>query len=363
MPHVELLKVPSYAAGLVAIRKGRAVCLLGDEVVLREMIGNGTRLLDGELGAERYVVGVPKGRADLLAAVNAVIEGKDRAGLSRRRIAATLEPGWLTVAVRGGLPGVTFQHVDGSWTGTEIALARRLAKYIVGSADRVRFEVVPLSDKVNRVRSRLKSMDRLFRAIGVATTMLNSNWWHLGMSGELPDWLCPPDCVLSQDFVALDYYWGVPWYRFWRLGRLAMAATGQFQSAPVWPGGLRASLRYLRRKFPDQQILVVENGSVPVADGVTREDYIRRHIAQLRKAVGDGVKVLGYLCWSITTNREWGLPFGPGNDFGLYHIDLDTDPNLVRHRTPSAQVFSDLIRQFQPRSPAIDAGSDSPAGL
>src|SRR5207245_6475808 len=106
------------------------------------------------------------------------------------------------------------------------------------------------------------------------------------------------------------------------------AAAGQFQFAPVWAGGFRSALHYLRRKFPDQDILVVENGSVVLADGMTREDYLRKHIRQLRRAIGEGARVSGYICWSITTNREWGLLPGPGHDFRLYHIDLETDPGM-----------------------------------
>jgi len=346
LPHANLLKVPTYSAGLDALRRGRAVGLLGDEVVVNVLAGPANRLLLGDIGAERYVVGVPKGRALLLAAVNRVIESDGALGAGSAPKDLTVEPGWLTVGVRGSLPGISFQEADGSWTGTEIVLARQLAEYIVGDPNRVRFEAVPTNDKVRQVRSWWAPADRLLRALTVAMTLLNSNWWHLGMAGELPEWLCPANCAGKQDFVGLDYYWGVPWYRFWRLGRLAAAATGQFQSAPVWPGGLRSALHYLRRKFPDQKILIVENGSVVVADGITREDYLLRHIGQLGKAIHQGVKVLGYLCWSITTNREWGLNFGPGNDFGLFHIDLDGDPNLIRKPIPSATLYSDLIGAF-----------------
>jgi len=60
-----------------------------------------------------------------------------------------------------------------------------------------------------------------------------------------------------------------------------------------------------------------------------RNDYIRRHVLEVQKAVARGIPVFGYLCWSITSNREWGLAFSPGNDFGLYHIDLDGEPGAV----------------------------------
>ena len=74
------------------------------------------------------------------------------------------------------------------------------------------------------------------------------------------------------------------------------------------------------------------------------------------QAVAKGVDVAAYVCWSITTNREWGLPTGPGTDFGLYHVDLDNDPELRRQPTPAAETYRRLIaasptRAARPTSP------------
>ena len=63
----------------------------------------------------------------------------------------------------------------------------------------------------------------------------------------------------------------------------------------------------------------------------------------MQRAARDGVKVIGYVCWSITSNREWGLPFGKGSDFGLYHIELDTDPALKRVPTPAVATYQEII--------------------
>jgi beta-glucosidase/6-phospho-beta-glucosidase/beta-galactosidase len=63
----------------------------------------------------------------------------------------------------------------------------------------------------------------------------------------------------------------------------------------------------------------------------------------VRRSVERGAPVEAYLCWSITSNREWGLPFDDGSDFGLYHIDLDTDPSLKRMPTESSREYASLI--------------------
>ena len=56
--------------------------------------------------------------------------------------------------------------------------------------------------------------------------------------------------------------------------------------------------------------------------------------------------------WSLTSNREWGLRFGAGTDFGLYHIDLDndralSDPSrpLKPLATPAAAMYREIIQR------------------
>ena len=102
--------------------------------------------------------------------------------------------------------------------------------------------------------------------------------------------------------------------------------------------------------------MIVENGSVTTADGVSRAVYLEQHVKVVEKAIADGVDVAAYICWSITSNREWGLPFGPGTDFGLYHVDLDNDAELRRQPTPAAETYRRLIAS----SPTRVASRKSP---
>ena len=173
--------------------------------------------------------------------------------------------------------------------------------------------------------------------------MLASNWWHLGMAGKLPEFFCPEECVGQQDFVGLDYYWGISALRLNRILALIEAGLGRFEKAPVWPGALYDHLKYQASLFPDLPLLIIENGSVDVADNMDRATYIRKHISKVQRAVKDGVNVIGYTCWSITSNREWGLPFDKNSDFGLYHIELNTDPELKRVPTPAAWAYREII--------------------
>ena len=116
-----------------------------------------------------------------------------------------------------------------------------------------------------------------------------------------------------------------------------------YGDAPVWPGGLGAILRDAHVMFPDKPIIVVENGSVTSADGIARADYFTEHVREVMDAKKAGIPILAYLAWSITSNREWGLPFNDNSDFGLYHIELDTDPDLKRVPTPAAQRYAEII--------------------
>ncbi|RYD47091.1 MAG: glycosyl hydrolase family protein, partial [Verrucomicrobiaceae bacterium] len=132
----------------------------------------------------------------------------------------------------------------------------------------------------------------------------------------------------------------------WRLHKFRLledAAHGRFLTAPVWPQGLYHALQRFHRWFPDQEILIVENGCVPEADGMTRGTYIKQHLAQVERALAKGVPVKAYNYWSITSNREWGHPFDPNTDFGLYFVDLDKDPTLTRHEAEGLSVLRDAI--------------------
>jgi beta-glucosidase/6-phospho-beta-glucosidase/beta-galactosidase len=113
--------------------------------------------------------------------------------------------------------------------------------------------------------------------------------------------------------------------------------------APVWPGVLDGILREAEEQFPGKPIIVIENGCVTAADGFSRAKYLSAHIEQIERARRRGAPIEAYLCWSITSNREWGLPFDDNSDFGLYHIDLDHDPNLTRMPTESSRLYATLI--------------------
>ena len=114
----------------------------------------------------------------------------------------------------------------------------------------------------------------------------DSDWWHLGMAGKLPEFLCPVECVDTQDFVGLDYYWGISTLELHRMHQLIDASLSNFFGAPVDPPGLLRVLRRFHRWFPEKEILIIENGCIESADGFTRPQYLSFHLDQLQQAQG-----------------------------------------------------------------------------
>ena len=70
-----------------------------------------------------------------------------------------------------------------------------------------------------------------------------------------------------------------------------------------------------------------------------RCEFLRSYIGQVRRAIADGVPVLGYFVWSFLDNFEW--EDGYTRRFGIVHVDFET-----QRRTPklSAAYYSAVIR-------------------
>jgi beta-glucosidase/6-phospho-beta-glucosidase/beta-galactosidase len=252
--------------------------------------------------------------------------------------------GVLVVGIHPGVEGLCVRDADGGYSGLEPELARAIARVILGSDGKVRFVPLQGERRVTATRSPLRIFDGLRKSFALYGTLVGTNWWNLGMAGRLPPFLCPSECVGTLDYVGLDYYWGVP--SFWpgQIRRLFAAAEFRYGMAPVWPNFLDEVLLEAQADFPGKPIIVIENGCVTNADGFSRARYIEAHVRQVERALDKGAPIFAYLCWSITSNREWGLPFDDNSDFGLYHIELDKDPALKRMPTEASAKYAEIIK-------------------
>jgi beta-glucosidase len=115
----------------------------------------------------------------------------------------------------------------------------------------------------------------------------------------------------------------------------------------IYPEGIYELLMRIHKDYqPTCEIMVTENG-VPVPDGLDfdgcvrderRVRYLKNHVAQIHRAIQDGVPVKGYFHWSLTDNFEWS--WGYGKRFGLVYVDY---PSLKRTVKDSGRWFSKVI--------------------
>jgi len=372
-----------YASARKALAAGKVDAVYGDAFFLAPGPDDealGFRFLATGLSDEAYVVVAPHGHCQLLERVNRAVqsfqgevarvsetlpvspaglvtekarrpvslrevligEDGDVKGLAESRdVRRIRRRGRIRIGIRTDAP---VEQETRTGEALEVNLARRIAHEIF--RDEMRVEIVPVepSERLKVLKAPGGWLNWAWRFWGTTTMIANANWWYLGTSGRLPAELCPDEALGAQDFVGLDYYWGLPTHKLGKFRLLEDAARGKFIKAPVWPRGLYHALRRFHRWFPDQELFIVENGSVPVANGISRADYIHMHIAQVVAALKKGVPVKGYNLWSITSNREWGHPFDPNTDFGLFFVDLDKDPDLKRVPSPEAETYREIIR-------------------
>jgi len=142
------------------------------------------------------------------------------------------------------------------------------------------------------------------------------------------------------DFIALDYYYGLSLDNW----SVAQALNGNIWDIKSQPDGLYYAMMTYHKKVPNLPFYIVENG-MPTnngyrSDGYTRSSHLLDHIYWMQRAVADGCTVIGYNYWSITDNYEWGT-YQPR--FGLYKVDVLTDPTLTRQPTDAVETYKQII--------------------
>jgi len=218
---------------------------------------------------------------------------------------------------------------------------------------------VPLTDDPADVEAarQLRSRDHADEPSGHA-------WWYdVCLSGRIPaggEALFVPGIFefTEQDIAdahqPLDYYGGNCYYgQYVKAGpdgepvRLPRR-PGYDQTARNWPIMPRA-LYWCPKLFYEQYripIIISENG-MSNADYVSQDgavhdpqrvEFIRQYLRQLKRAIDDGVPVLGYMYWSILDSFEW--MFGYNYRFGLIHVDYETQKRTLKD---SAHYYKQVI--------------------
>lgn len=125
---------------------------------------------------------------------------------------------------------------------------------------------------------------------------------------------------------------------------------GEPKTAMGWtidPSGLEDLLMYLHSEWPDQALMITENGAAfddevgadGSVDDANRTDYLLQHFTAVHRAMQRGAKVTGYQVWSLLDNFEWS--FGYAKRFGIVYVDFATGQRIPKN---SALWYATLIR-------------------
>ena len=115
----------------------------------------------------------------------------------------------------------------------------------------------------------------------------------------------------------------------------------------IYPEGLTDLLLRLHHDYPVPPMYVKENGAAfkdEMVGGrihdVQRTDYIARHIEAVAEAMRRGVRMEGYMVWSLMDNFEWAS--GYDKRFGIVHVDYDTQRRTLKD---SALWYRDFLQR------------------
>ncbi|MGF7150067.1 beta-glucosidase [Sphingomonas zeicaulis] len=140
-----------------------------------------------------------------------------------------------------------------------------------------------------------------------------------------------------DDFIGVQNYERALWSEKGRQPAPAGSAVN-WSGTEVWAPSLAGAVRYAheRTRMP---VLVSEHG-VGTDDDAVRAAFIPAALAELKKAIDDGVPVTGYCHWSLLDNFEWIFGYKPR--FGLHSVDPKT---FARTAKPSAGIYGAIARR------------------
>ena len=184
-------------------------------------------------------------------------------------------------------------------------------------------------------------MDPLFKGAYPADVLA-----HLGADAPAVEPGDMNDIATPMDFLGLNYY-----------SRSVVSAAGPWDVQAggreitdmgweVYPEGLTELLLRMAKDYPVPTLFVTENGGAfkeQLIDGrvhdVSRTDYIARHIAAVDQAMRLGVKMGGYMVWSLMDNFEWAS--GYAKRFGIVHVEYATQQRTLKD---SALWYRDFLK-------------------
>lgn len=156
-----------------------------------------------------------------------------------------------------------------------------------------------------------------------------------------------PDLKGSVDYVGVNYYTRIS-------VRLNLATVSNVMTEgydipegieatdmgwQIFPPGFYHVLRAQHTRY-GKPIYITENGCGDAGDDMRRR-YLLTHIAQVHRAIQDGVDIRGYFHWTFCDNFEWRE--GYTKKLGLFALDHN-DPDLKRVPRESAHMFREIAK-------------------
>ena len=144
------------------------------------------------------------------------------------------------------------------------------------------------------------------------------------------------------DFTGIQYYFRtiakksiIPGVRANQVPASKRGVPANELDVEIYPDGLYNILKQFSKYKGIKNIIITENGTCVVdklengaVHDQARIEYFKDHLAALLKAKNEGVKVNGYLVWSLTDNFEWDKGFR--TRFGLVHVDFNSLKRTIK---------------------------------
>lgn len=143
--------------------------------------------------------------------------------------------------------------------------------------------------------------------------------------------------IHNCDFLGVNYYFSSKIY-----GHLVHEPNKKVNDLgwDMQPAEIQFVLERLFRKYK-VPIIITENGLADAGDK-NRKWWITQTLTAMQKAIENGVKLDGYVHWSLIDNFEWA--FGKWPRFGLVEVDYETGERTMRQ---SAVWFGEIIKKVR----------------
>lgn len=106
----------------------------------------------------------------------------------------------------------------------------------------------------------------------------------------------------------------------------------------IYPEGIYRAIKLVSKL--NLPIIITENGIADAKDTL-REDFLKRYLYAVSRAIAEGYHVVGYYYWSLMDNFEWARGFDMR--FGLYSVDYATENRTLRN---SAKYYANVAKKF-----------------